>query len=37
MVKSGITVLLKILVYAAMLALIFIFFRGNGEFIYEGF
>ncbi|MEG1633452.1 MAG: hypothetical protein RR314_05310 [Oscillospiraceae bacterium] len=26
-----------VLVYAAMIALILVFFDGNGEFIYEGF
>ncbi len=37
MAKSGIRVLFKILIYAAMVGLICIFFTGNGEFIYEGF
>ncbi len=37
MVKSGMKTLFKILIYAAMIGFICIFFAGNGEFIYEGF
>ncbi len=29
-------VILKILIYGAMLALVMIFYSGNGVFIYEG-
>ncbi len=36
MVKSGIKIFFKILIYATMIGLICIFFTGNGEFIYEG-
>ncbi len=37
MVKSGIGIFLRVLIYTAMVGLICIFFAGNGEFIYEGF
>jgi len=37
MVKSGIKIFFKILIYMVMVGLICIFFTGNGEFIYEGF
>lgn len=37
MVNSRLKILFEIVLYAAMFALICIFFTGNGEFIYEAF
>ena len=34
---SAIRVIGSVLIYAVMIALILIFFSGNGEFIYEAF
>ena len=34
---SAVRIIVSVLVYALMIALILIFFSGNGEFIYEAF
>ena len=34
---NALRVIVSVLAYAAMIALILIFFSGNGEFIYEAF
>ena len=34
---KAVRVVVSVLAYAAMIALILIFFSGNGEFIYEAF
>lgn len=36
MAKEKVKIFMKIAIYIIMISLVFIFFEGNGRFIYEG-